>query len=184
MQLHTGIEILHSSFKLVKVVPSFWCWFRCFLVLSILFACLIIIYVPNLCCVGILHLIQRETHSRLLASLFKILTLLVASTPYDSSPPFDHVFVKICFYCTRYTASHLVHFGAQLIAKPHTCKTYVIANPYQNVACLIQNATYLLDLDILLEHGFHLPIMIQWKCCFAFRMLLQFIIWNISYKKE
>ncbi|XP_042948175.1 HEAT repeat-containing protein 6 isoform X2 [Carya illinoinensis] len=35
---------------------------------------------------GILHLIQRETHSRLLASLFKILTLLVASTPYSRMP--------------------------------------------------------------------------------------------------
>ncbi|XP_030951658.1 HEAT repeat-containing protein 6 isoform X2 [Quercus lobata] len=35
---------------------------------------------------GILYLIQRETHSRLLASLFKILMLLVSSTPYSRMP--------------------------------------------------------------------------------------------------
>ncbi|PRQ16797.1 hypothetical protein RchiOBHm_Chr7g0188121 [Rosa chinensis] len=31
---------------------------------------------------GILYLVQRQTHSRLLASLFKILMLLISSTPY------------------------------------------------------------------------------------------------------
>lgn len=35
---------------------------------------------------GILHLIQRETHSRLLASVFKILMLLISSTPYSRMP--------------------------------------------------------------------------------------------------
>ncbi|XP_050377176.1 uncharacterized protein LOC126794486 [Argentina anserina] len=35
---------------------------------------------------GILYLIQRETHSRLLASLFKILMLLISSTPYPRMP--------------------------------------------------------------------------------------------------
>ncbi|PRQ16798.1 hypothetical protein RchiOBHm_Chr7g0188131 [Rosa chinensis] len=35
---------------------------------------------------GILYLIQRETHSRLLASLFKILMLLISSTPYSRMP--------------------------------------------------------------------------------------------------
>lgn len=35
---------------------------------------------------GILYLIQRETHSRLLAPLFKILMLLVSSTPYSRMP--------------------------------------------------------------------------------------------------
>ncbi|KAL6986551.1 hypothetical protein U1Q18_019909 [Sarracenia purpurea var. burkii] len=36
--------------------------------------------------IGILYLIQRETHSRLLASLFKILMLLISSTPYSRMP--------------------------------------------------------------------------------------------------
>ncbi|KAM1339707.1 hypothetical protein ACFX2I_038454 [Malus domestica] len=35
---------------------------------------------------GILYLIQRETHSRLMASLFKILMLLISSTPYSRMP--------------------------------------------------------------------------------------------------
>ncbi|KAJ8768399.1 hypothetical protein K2173_021552 [Erythroxylum novogranatense] len=35
---------------------------------------------------GILHLIQHETHSRLVTSLFKILTLLISSTPYPRMP--------------------------------------------------------------------------------------------------
>ncbi|KAM5571444.1 hypothetical protein ABKV19_011838 [Rosa sericea] len=35
---------------------------------------------------GILYLIQRETHSRLLASLYKILMLLISSTPYSRMP--------------------------------------------------------------------------------------------------
>ncbi|KAJ4839057.1 hypothetical protein Tsubulata_027630 [Turnera subulata] len=35
---------------------------------------------------GILHLIQRETHSRLLGALFKILMLLTSSTPYSRMP--------------------------------------------------------------------------------------------------
>ncbi|CAN1779475.1 hypothetical protein LINPERHAP1_LOCUS14754 [Linum perenne] len=32
---------------------------------------------------GLLHLIKQETHSRLLASLFKILMLLISATPYE-----------------------------------------------------------------------------------------------------
>ncbi|KAL5833246.1 hypothetical protein ACOSQ3_016920 [Xanthoceras sorbifolium] len=35
---------------------------------------------------GVLYLIQRETHDRLLASLFKILMLLVSCTPYSRMP--------------------------------------------------------------------------------------------------
>lgn len=35
---------------------------------------------------GILYLIQRESHSRLMASLFKILMLLISSTPYSRMP--------------------------------------------------------------------------------------------------
>ncbi|KAL3743793.1 hypothetical protein ACJRO7_018975 [Eucalyptus globulus] len=36
---------------------------------------------------GIIHLIMRETHSGLLGSLFKILMLLISSTPYMRMPP-------------------------------------------------------------------------------------------------
>ncbi|PON40673.1 Armadillo-type fold containing protein [Parasponia andersonii] len=35
---------------------------------------------------GILHLIQRENHGRMLVSLFKILMLLISSTPYPRMP--------------------------------------------------------------------------------------------------
>ncbi|CAN1779468.1 HEAT repeat-containing protein 6 [Linum perenne] len=35
---------------------------------------------------GLLHLIKQETHSRLLASLFKILMLLISATPYSRMP--------------------------------------------------------------------------------------------------
>ncbi|CAN0840735.1 HEAT repeat-containing protein 6 [Linum grandiflorum] len=35
---------------------------------------------------GLLHLIKQETHSRLLASLFKILVLLISATPYSRMP--------------------------------------------------------------------------------------------------
>ena len=77
--------LLHFSFRLVQIVPSFWCFFSMNEVIYILFTCLHFTFFTNPFCVGILYLIQRETHSRLLASLFKILMLLVSSTPYESS---------------------------------------------------------------------------------------------------
>lgn len=67
---------------------------------------LITIFVPNLSPTGILYLIQRETHSRLLASLFKILMLLLSSTPYGSSPLSDLIiFWLISLFSTRCTVS-------------------------------------------------------------------------------
>lgn len=47
--------------------------------------------------VGILYLIQRESHSRLMASLFKILMLLISSTPYEFSSP-KYLIVKDCSF--------------------------------------------------------------------------------------
>lgn len=82
--------LLHSSFRLVQIVPSFWCFFSMHEVIYILFTCLHFTFFTNPFCVGILYLIQRETHSRLLASLFKIVMLLVSSTPYESSSYWSH----------------------------------------------------------------------------------------------
>lgn len=46
-------------------------------------------------CVGVLYLIQRENHGRLLGSLFKILMLLISSTPYTFHP--DLMFIYFFF---------------------------------------------------------------------------------------
>ncbi|KAM1080414.1 hypothetical protein COP2_015444 [Malus domestica] len=59
---------------------------------------------------GILYLIQCETHSRLMASLLKILMLLRSSTPYVFSPKLLKL-LMICFFC-------LVSFKCDLVFKP------------------------------------------------------------------
>jgi hypothetical protein len=86
--------LLYSSFRLVQIVLSFVAFFLCFKIIYLLFTCLSITTVPYLSRVGILFLVQRETHGRLLASLFKILMLLVSSTPYESSSLSDLIFFK------------------------------------------------------------------------------------------
>jgi hypothetical protein len=87
--------LLYSSFRLVQIVLSFVAFFLCFKIIYLLFTCLSITTVPYLSRVGILFLVQRETHGRLLASLFKILMLLVSSTPYESSSLSDLIFFNL-----------------------------------------------------------------------------------------